>query len=350
MGPARARDPAQLERPGAARHTAGTLLANIGGPIFVTVMPVLAYRGLGLSVGDVRAWSCRSRPPARSSAPSSPRGSAAGSVPAGCWPWSIWLHSVVGLGILAAPALPAALVLGATLTLLRLLHGLVQRQQRSRSARPGCRSTDQAVIARRVPDGHLGRDPGQRLRRRRRSVTRLTGGSASSTPRRSPWSSAATVIALVAIPLAGLQPLLDRERPAASRRPSPPRSWRASTHMTTDRPHHRRVVGHRSAHARSRRRGPASPRWRPCATRTAPSALRKAAADAGRRRSTSGSSTSPTPTPSPAACAGVMDTLRAARRAGQQRRRRQHRARPSRCATWPRTGRTWRSTSSAWSR
>lgn len=33
----------------------GTLLLNCGGPIFVTVLPILAYRGLGLSVGQLGA-------------------------------------------------------------------------------------------------------------------------------------------------------------------------------------------------------------------------------------------------------------------------------------------------------
>ena len=94
----------------------GTLLANIGGPIFVTVMPMLAYRGLGLSVATMGVVMSVA---------------AAGAVlgtfiaqrisrllgPARMMPWSIWLHSVVGLGILAAPALPPAIVLGVTLTL-----------------------------------------------------------------------------------------------------------------------------------------------------------------------------------------------------------------------------------------
>jgi MFS family permease len=94
----------------------GTLLANIGGPIFVTVMPVLAYRGLGLSVGELGA--------AMSVAAA---GAVVGSLvvqrvsrrlgPARLMPWAIWLHSFVGLGILFAPALPSAVVIGATLTL-----------------------------------------------------------------------------------------------------------------------------------------------------------------------------------------------------------------------------------------
>lgn len=93
----------------------GTLLANVGGPIFVTVMPMLAYRGLGLSVATMGAVMSVA---------------AAGAVigtlfaqrisrwlgPARLMPWSIFLHSAVGLGVLAAPALPSAIVLGATLT------------------------------------------------------------------------------------------------------------------------------------------------------------------------------------------------------------------------------------------
>jgi MFS family permease len=94
----------------------GTLLANIGGPIFVTVMPILAYRGLGLSVATMGVVMSVAA-----------AGAVAGTLvaqrvsrrfgPARMMPWSIFLHSVVGLGILAAPLLPSALVLGATQTL-----------------------------------------------------------------------------------------------------------------------------------------------------------------------------------------------------------------------------------------
>ncbi|MFG2041120.1 MFS transporter [Dactylosporangium sp. NPDC048998] len=98
------------------RTLQGTLLANIGGPIFVTVLPILAYRGLGMSVGALGTVMSVAA-----------AGAVAGSLvaqrvsrllgPARLIPWSIFLHSLVGLGILFAPALPAALVLGATLTL-----------------------------------------------------------------------------------------------------------------------------------------------------------------------------------------------------------------------------------------
>jgi MFS family permease len=98
------------------RTLMGTLLANIGGPIFVTVMPMLAYRGLGLSVGTMGVVMSVAAV-----------GAVIGSMyaqrvskrlgPHRMMPWSIFLHSVVGLGILAAPMLPSALVLGTTLTL-----------------------------------------------------------------------------------------------------------------------------------------------------------------------------------------------------------------------------------------
>jgi MFS family permease len=98
------------------RTLSGTLLANIGGPIFVTVLPILAYRGLGMSVGALGAVMSVAA-----------AGAVGGSLvaqrvsrrlgPARLIPWSIFLHSLVGLGVLFAPWLPAAAVLGVTLTL-----------------------------------------------------------------------------------------------------------------------------------------------------------------------------------------------------------------------------------------
>jgi MFS family permease len=94
----------------------GTLLANIGGPIFVTVMPVLAYRGLGLSVGTLGAAMSIAAVVAVIGTLLAPRASRFFG-PARMMPWSIFLHSFVGLGILLAPALSSALVLGTTLAL-----------------------------------------------------------------------------------------------------------------------------------------------------------------------------------------------------------------------------------------
>lgn len=94
----------------------GTTLLNIGGPVFVTVMPILAYRGLGMSVGALGTVMSVAAVAAVVGALIAPRFSRfVGS--ARLMPWSAFLHSLVGLGILAAPALHPAIALGATLSL-----------------------------------------------------------------------------------------------------------------------------------------------------------------------------------------------------------------------------------------
>jgi MFS family permease len=93
----------------------GTLLANIGGPIFVTVMPMLAYRGLGLSAGTMGVVMSVAAGGAVIGTLFAQRVS--NRLGASMMAWSIWLHSFVGLGILAAPWLPGAVVLTVTLTL-----------------------------------------------------------------------------------------------------------------------------------------------------------------------------------------------------------------------------------------
>jgi MFS family permease len=79
-------------------------------------MPVLAYRGLGLSVGALGAAMSVAAVGAVIGTLFAQRVSRQLGA-ARMMPWSIWLHSVVGLGILAAPTLPSAVVLGAVLTL-----------------------------------------------------------------------------------------------------------------------------------------------------------------------------------------------------------------------------------------
>jgi MFS family permease len=91
-----------------------TLLSNIGGPIFVTVMPQLAYRGLGLSVGTFGTVMSVAAVGAVIGALLTQRVSNWAG-PARVMPWAIFAHSAVGIGVLATPWLPAALVLGATL-------------------------------------------------------------------------------------------------------------------------------------------------------------------------------------------------------------------------------------------
>ncbi|WP_412543468.1 MFS transporter [Longispora sp. K20-0274] len=93
----------------------GALLLNCGGPIYVTVMPMLAYRGLGLSVATFGTVMSVAAVAAVLGALIAQRVSRLIG-PARMSPWSVFLHCAVGLGILAAPALPPALVLGVTLS------------------------------------------------------------------------------------------------------------------------------------------------------------------------------------------------------------------------------------------
>jgi MFS family permease len=97
------------------KSTAGTLLANIGGPIFVTQMPVLAYQGLGLSAGVFGIVLSIAAGGAVLGAIVASRVSqriGSGRMLA----LSMVAHSASGLGLLAVPRYPAALVLALTLT------------------------------------------------------------------------------------------------------------------------------------------------------------------------------------------------------------------------------------------
>jgi len=97
------------------RSTAGTLLANIGGPIFVTQMPILAYQGLHLSAGVFGAVMSIAAIGAVLGAIVAPRVSR--RVGSGrMLGLSMVAHSASGLGLLAVPRFPAAVVLTLTLT------------------------------------------------------------------------------------------------------------------------------------------------------------------------------------------------------------------------------------------
>jgi MFS family permease len=98
------------------RSTAGTFLANIGGPIFVTQMPVLAYQGLHLSpgvFGTVMSLAAVGAVLGAVLAPAVSRRLGPGRMLG----LSMVAHSAAGLGILAVPRYSAAIVLCATLTL-----------------------------------------------------------------------------------------------------------------------------------------------------------------------------------------------------------------------------------------
>ncbi|MEV6150076.1 MFS transporter [Nonomuraea sp. NPDC052129] len=95
------------------RVVVAAVTLNSGGPIFVTVLPVLAYQGLGISVGVFGAAMSAGAGGAVIGALVAPKISdrlGLGRTMA----WGLLLHCLVGLGILAAPALPAAAVIGVT--------------------------------------------------------------------------------------------------------------------------------------------------------------------------------------------------------------------------------------------
>ncbi|HIV56652.1 MAG TPA: MFS transporter [Candidatus Stackebrandtia faecavium] len=94
----------------------GAFLLNSGGPIFVTVMPILAYRGLNMSVGMLGLVMSGAAVVAVLGAVVAQRVSERIG-PARMSPISLFMHCFVGLGVLLAPWLPAALVLFVTQSL-----------------------------------------------------------------------------------------------------------------------------------------------------------------------------------------------------------------------------------------
>jgi MFS family permease len=97
------------------KSTAGTLLANIGGPIFVTQMPVLAYQGLGMSAGLFGIVLSIAAGGAMLGALVASRVSRLIG-PGRMLALSMVCHSASGLGLLAVPRYPAAIVLAVTLS------------------------------------------------------------------------------------------------------------------------------------------------------------------------------------------------------------------------------------------
>ncbi|NUR87276.1 MAG: MFS transporter, partial [Nonomuraea sp.] len=95
------------------RVVLAAVILNSGGPVFVTVLPVLAYQGLGVSVGVFGAVMSAAAGGAVLGALAAPRISerlGLGRTMA----LGLLFHCLVGLGVLAAPALPAAAVIGVT--------------------------------------------------------------------------------------------------------------------------------------------------------------------------------------------------------------------------------------------
>jgi MFS family permease len=96
------------------RVVIGAITLNSGGPIFVTVLPILAYQGLGMSVALLGVAMSVGAAGALLGAVIAPR--IAERLGTGrTMAWSLLLHCLVGLGVLAAPALPPGPVIAATL-------------------------------------------------------------------------------------------------------------------------------------------------------------------------------------------------------------------------------------------
>ncbi len=96
------------------RVSIAAITLNSGGPIFVTVLPILAYRGLGLSVGAYGLAMSVAAVGALTGAVVAPK--LANKFGTGrTMAYSLLLHCLVGLGVLAAPAFPAGPVIAVTM-------------------------------------------------------------------------------------------------------------------------------------------------------------------------------------------------------------------------------------------
>ena len=96
------------------RVVVAAITLNSGGPIFVTVLPILAYRGLGMSVallGIAMSIGAAGALLGAVIAPKIAERLGTGRTMA----WALLLHCLVGLGVLAAPTLPPGPVIAVTL-------------------------------------------------------------------------------------------------------------------------------------------------------------------------------------------------------------------------------------------
>ncbi|MBT2224900.1 MFS transporter [Nonomuraea sp. NEAU-A123] len=182
---------------------------NSGGPIFVTVLPVLAYRGLGISVGVFGAAMSAGAGGAVLGALVAPKISdrlGLGRTMA----WGLLLHCLVGLGILAAPALPAAPVIGVTFGCYGFFMSCINvcsapiRQSRMTAENQGVmhaafRTATWGVIPLAALAGGT-------------AVTLLTGSLGVLDAARAVMVGGTLLAAFSFLPAVGIQPLLDRAK------------------------------------------------------------------------------------------------------------------------------------------
>lgn len=182
---------------------------NSGGPIFVTVLPVLAYQGLGISVGVFGAAMSAGAGGAVLGALVAPKISdrlGLGRTMA----WGLLLHCLVGLGILAAPALPAAPVIGVTFGCYGFFMSCINvcsapiRQSRMTAENQGVmhaafRTATWGVIPLAALAGGT-------------AVTLLTGSLGVLDAARAVMVGGTLLAAFSFLPAVGIQPLLDRAK------------------------------------------------------------------------------------------------------------------------------------------
>ena len=191
------------------RVVVAAVTLNSGGPIFVTVLPILAYRGLRLSVGVFGAAMSVAAAGALVGALVAPRISdrlGTGRTMA----WSLLSHCLVGLGVLAAPALPAGPVIAVTMASYGFFMSCINvcsaptRQSRMTPANQGVmhaafRTATWGVIPLAALVGGL-------------AVTLLTGTLGILNAARVVMVGGTLLAAFSFVPALGIQPLLDETR------------------------------------------------------------------------------------------------------------------------------------------
>jgi MFS family permease len=195
------------------RVVVAALVLNSGGPVFVTVLPVLAYRGLGLSIGALGVAMSAGAVGAAAGALLAPRISdrlGTGRT----FAWALLLHCLAGLGVLAAPALPAAPVIAVTLAAYGFFMSCINvcsapiRQSRMTAANQGAmhaayRTVTWGVIPLAALAGGL-------------AVTLLTGPLGILDATRAVMAGGTLLAALSFLAAARVQPLLDAGGPRQS--------------------------------------------------------------------------------------------------------------------------------------
>ncbi|WP_035796887.1 MFS transporter [Kitasatospora mediocidica] len=183
---------------------------NCGGPVFVTVLPILGYRGLGLSVAGFGLAMSVAAVGALAGAVVAPRISERLGL-GRTFAWALLLHCLVGLGVLAAPALPAGPVIAVTMGCYGFFMSCINvcsaptRQARMSAENQGVmhaayRTVTWGVIPLAALAGGLG-------------VTLLTGPLGILDAARAVMAGGTLLAALSFLPAVRIQALLDRGLP-----------------------------------------------------------------------------------------------------------------------------------------